>query len=71
MRLFDLTISVHGPDDYLPVTFEDWLRLAFGDEAVDQIGANPTTLVSVVERRYPLSDDIVERRRGGMGPVYG
>lgn len=70
-RLFDLTISVYLPREApLPETFNDWLVRAFGREAVNEMGALTTTLQGVVERRYPLAEDVVERRRGTTRPRY-
>lgn len=63
MRLFELTIAVYTPDDYVPEKFNDWVVQAFGFGA-EEIGASPTTLQSVRELRYPLAEDIVARRGG-------
>lgn len=72
MRLFHMTIGVYvGDSEPLPDDFRDWIRQAFGDEAADVIGASPTFLHSVVETRYPLAEDVVERRReSGVRVLY-
>jgi hypothetical protein len=58
-RLFELTIGVYLPEGApLPVTFQDWI-----DRMNVCGGATATYLERVVERRYPLADDVVERRR--------
>lgn len=63
-RHFELTIGVFLPADAeVPYTFNDWLAYAFGADAVARMGATPTTLNAVVETRYPLADDVVQRRR--------
>lgn len=63
-RRFELTISVFLPYEApLPKTFADWIERAFG---IDQntLGASPTQLERVIETRYPLSEDVAEKRRG-------
>lgn len=69
-RLFELTMTVYLPlTGDLPITFGDWIERAFG---IDQreIGASPTTLNRVVELRYPLAPDVIERREGIKEPIY-
>lgn len=60
-RHFELTIGVYVPVGApLPQNFEEWVeRAGFAVQ-----GATPTTLERVVETRYPLSDDVIEKRRG-------
>ena len=61
VRLFALNIMVYLPDGRaLPTTFNEWIEVATGIEP--QI-ATPTTLESVHECRYPLADDVIEKRR--------
>ena len=63
MRLFQLTMNVYLPSHApLPDTFTDWIGLAFGIDTTE-LPASPTTLTSVVELRYRLADDVVEKRR--------
>lgn len=58
-RRFELTIGVYVPRGApLPETFNDWIeRAGFTAE-----GASPTTLERVVETRYPLSADVIDKR---------
>ena len=63
-RAFDVTATVYLPRGVpLPTTAQEWF------EMVDRMGSS---LQSVIERRYPLADDIVQQRhRLGAGPFYG
>ena len=67
-RLFELTMLVYLPDGAeLPVTFRDWLEWATGVSMEDG-PATPTRLVRIIEHRYPLADDVIEKRTDGRGP---
>ncbi len=59
MRHFELTIGVFiGDRDPLPATFNQWITAA----GLSIVGSSPTTLKRVVETRYPIADDVVEKR---------
>lgn len=67
-RRFELTIGVYlTADEPLPDTFNQWIVRAFGIDP-DELCASPTTLERVVETRYPLSDDVIEKRGNREGP---
>ena len=62
-RRFELTIGVYvGRSGELPTTFAEWRDIAFGTEGLE-LPATPTTLERVVEVRYPVAEDIRERRQ--------
>jgi hypothetical protein len=62
MRRFELTISVYYPDgEPLPDTFAEWLERATG-VSMENAPATPTTLERIVETRYPLARDVIEKR---------
>ena len=63
-RCFEVTTTVHLPRyALLPTTADEWFSL------VTQMGSS---LERIVEIRYPLATDIVDRRRNRtkFGPVY-
>lgn len=65
MRHFELTVGVFvGDDEPIPNTFNQWITLA----GLAIVGSSPTTLERVVETRYPLSRDVVDKRRGLRKP---
>lgn len=67
-RRFELTIGVYLPGDApLPETFVEWLERATGCDLSDG-PATPTTLERVVETRYPLASDVIEKREGLRRP---
>jgi hypothetical protein len=58
-RRFELTIGVYVPRDApIPETFNDWIERAGFECNI----ASPTTLERVVETRYPMSADVIEKR---------
>lgn len=63
-RMFDVTATVYLPRHAkLPTTANEWF------EIVNSMGSS---LESVVERRYPLANDVVEmRKKLGVYPRYG
>lgn len=63
-RAFQVTATVYLPRGApLPTTANEWF---------DMVNSPGSGLDGVVERRFPLCDDIVDmRKRLGHGPVYG
>lgn len=67
-RRFELTIGVYLPGGAaLPEDFREWLERATGCDLSDG-PATATTLERVVETRYPLADDVIEKREGLRRP---
>lgn len=65
MRRFELTMSVFLGDAHpLPDNFRDWIEVA----GLCNLGASPTVLERIVETQYPLSNDVVDKRRGMKRP---
>ncbi len=63
-RRFELTIGVYLPAGApLPDTFREWIERA-GFECNNV--ASPSTLERVIETRYPLSGDVIEKRRNSL-----
>lgn len=68
-RLFHLTISVYVPRGTpLPETFSEWVERA----GFEVGGASPTSLERVVELRFPLAADVIDKRTGDkITTLYG
>lgn len=62
-RLFEVTIQVHIPrNGELPHYAADWLEVITG-ASQEHFGATGASLVGIRELRYPLADDVVEKRK--------
>jgi hypothetical protein len=69
MRTFELTMRVFLHGAPLPEDFRAWLTEASGVDCSEG-PATATTLERVVETRYPLAKDVIEKRKSRGGP-YG
>ena len=59
-RCFQLTMTVYlWEGETLPESFRDWIDRA----GLCHDGASSTRLDGIIEMRYPLADDVVEKRK--------